>query len=81
MARNARAVKWSFGRGKNGHKGLVVRDATYVQRAGVSYVVLNSKGVYPTFAAGATDDEKKVEIAEFILSEQDILMSEHATNY
>ena len=67
MARNARAVKSSFGGGKNGHEGLVLRDATYVQRAGVSYVVPASKGAHPTFAAGATDD-KKIAIAEFILS-------------
>ena len=53
--------------GKNGHEGCVLRDATYVQRAGVSYVVPASKGAHPTFAAGATDD-KKIAIAEFILS-------------
>ena len=76
MARNARAVKSSFGGGKNGHECLVLRDATFVQRAGVSFVVPASKGAYPTFAAGATDDEKKIAIAEFIISEQDILKSE-----
>ena len=76
LARNARAVKSSFGGGKNGHEGLVLRDATFVQRAHVSFVVPASKGAYPTFVAGATDDEKKIAIAEFILSEQDILKAE-----
>ena len=76
MACNARTVKSSFGGGKNGHEGLVLRDPTYVQRAGVSFVVPASKGAYPTFAVGATDDEKKVAIAEFIVSEQDILKAE-----
>ena len=76
MARNARAVKSSFGGGKHGHEGLVLRDATYAQRAGVLFVVPASKGAYPTFAAGASEDEKKVAIAEFIVSEQDILKAE-----
>ena len=68
MTRNARAVKSLFGRGKHGHKSLVLRDATYVQRAGVSFVVPASKGAYPTFAMGASEDEKKIAIAEFIVS-------------
>ena len=76
MARTARAVKSSFGGGKNGHEGLVLRDVTFVQRASVSFVVPAFKGAYPTFAVGATDDEKKIAIAEFILSEQDILKAE-----
>ena len=66
----------SFWGGGNEHEGLVLRDATYVQRAGVSFVVLASKGTYPIFATGATKDKKKIAIAEFIVSEKDILKAE-----
>ena len=71
MTRNARVVKSSFGGGKHDHKGLVLRDATYVQLAGVLFAVSASKGAHPTITAGATDDKKKIVIAEFIQSEQD----------
>ena len=47
-----------------------------MQRAGLSYVVPAFKGACPTFAARVTVDKKKVAIAEFILSEQDIPKSE-----
>ena len=51
-----------------------------MQRAGVSFVVPASKGAYPTFAAGTTKDEKKIMIAEVIVSEQDILKAEVCGN-
>ena len=76
LARNARAIKSSFGGGKHGHEGLVLKPPTYLQRASVAFAVPASKGAYPTFAAGATEDQKKVAIAEFILSETDILKAE-----
>ena len=76
LARNARAIKSSFGGGKHGHEGLVLRPQTYLQRASVAFTVPTSKGAYPTFVGGATDDEKKVAIADFILSETDILKAE-----
>lgn len=76
LARNARAIKSSFGGGKHGHEGLVLRPQTYLQRANAAFTVPASKGAYPTFIGGATDDKKKVAIAEFILSETDILKAE-----
>ena len=62
MTCNARTAKSLFGGGKHGHEGLVLRDPAHVQRAGVSFVVSASKGVYPTFAVGATDDEKRLRL-------------------
>ena len=53
-----------------------MRDPTYTQRAVVLFVVPASKGAHPAFAMGASEDEKNIGIAEFIVSEQDILKAE-----
>ena len=52
------------------------RPLAYQQRVGVAFAVPASKGVYPTFAAGATKDQKNIAIADFIVAEKDILRAE-----
>ena len=61
-----------IGRGKCGTLGVVLEDAIFHAEAGVSWVVPTSKGAYPTFAQGGTEDEKKTAISEFIQEEMDI---------
>ena len=65
-------MKYSFGGGKYGTLGLVTGAAIFFAETGVDWIVLTSKGTYPTFAAGATEDKKKTTISDFILEETDI---------
>ena len=46
--------------------GEVYTNAKYFTEAGVNWTVPASQGAYPTFAAYATNDEKKLAISEFI---------------
>ena len=66
MARNARAVKSLFWGG---------RTDTKVSSCGTQ-PTCSARACRGTFTAGTTNDEKKVAITEFILSEQDIPKSE-----
>ena len=38
-------------------------------------------GAYPIFAAGATDDEKKIAVSQFMIDEHDILVVEAMENF
>ena len=63
---NAIAIKSTLGGKKHGHFGSVQRNAVYHKEAGQAWTIPTSGGMYPTFSVGATDEEKKREIAEFI---------------
>ena len=52
------------------------RLAVYQTEAGQAWTVPTSGGMYPTFSVGATDDEKKREVAEFINRETHIKIAE-----
>ena len=75
---NVIAIKSTFGGRKHGHLGSVQRPAVYQTEAGQAWTIPASGGVYPTFPAGATDAEKKREVAEFINRETHIKLSELA---
>ena len=63
LCRKVIAIKSSFGGGKHGHLGSVIKPAVYLTETGGTWSIPATSGVYPTFQAGATDDEKKKEIA------------------
>ena len=77
LSRNAMAIKISLCGGRRGCLSLVLPPATYFQVAGTSAVTPLSQGPYPTFPPGATEQEKKQLIAEFITTEQDLLKLEN----
>ena len=68
--RNAIAVKSTFRGGKHGHYDSLQNPA------GEPWTVPKTGGVYPTFAAGMNDAEKKREVATFILTEHNIKKAE-----
>ena len=49
---------------------------TYLIEAGEPWAVPKTGGVYPTFAAGMIDEEKKREVATFVLTEHSINKAE-----
>lgn len=79
LAQNARAIKVHFQGGKHGVMGVVLDPAVSRTMTGEDWHVPASKGKYPTFTAGATEAEKKVELAEFITVETDIKIVQVAT--
>jgi len=72
LTRNAIASKSTFGGGKHGHYGSITDPATYVIDAGVPWTVPAGGGLYPTFAAGMTDAQKKLEVARFVVEQTNI---------
>ena len=76
MFRKSIAVKSTFGGGRHGHYGSLQKTETYLIEAGKPWAVPKTGGVYPTFAAGMTDEEKRREIATFVLTEHNIKKAE-----
>ena len=74
--RNAIAIKSTFGGRKHGHLGSVQQPAVYQTEAGQAWTIPASGGMYPTFPDGATNAEKKREVAEFINREKHIKLSD-----
>ena len=72
LARNTLTAKVHFRGGQRGCLGEVYTNAKYFTEAGVNWTVPVSQGAYPTFAAYATNDEKKLAISEFIRDEHSI---------
>ena len=72
LTRNAIASKSTFGGGEHGHYGSITDPATYVIDAGVQWTVPAGGGLYPTFAAGMTDAQKKMEVARFVVEQTNI---------
>ena len=72
LGRNALAIKVPFGGGKRGCLGVVYSDAKYLAETNHAWTVPASQGTYPTFPAGATDQEKKAIISQFIQDEKGI---------
>ena len=66
LFRNVIAINSTFGGGNHGHLGSVSKPALYHTESGHNWTVSASGGVYPVFPAGATNDEKKKEVEEFI---------------
>ena len=59
---------------------MVYNATKYYAEAGEDWIVPTAIGAFPTFAAGATDDEKKIAVSEFMVSEHDILVVEAMEN-
>ena len=76
LYRNAMAIKSPFGGAQHGHLGSVMKDALYQTEAGVPWFVPLTQGLYPTFAAGATENEKRNATAIFITDEKGIKTNE-----
>ena len=76
MFRKSISVKSTFGGGKHGHYDSPQKSAAYLIEAGESWTVLKTGGVYPTFASGMTNKEKKREVAAFVLTEHTIKKAE-----
>ena len=72
LFRNAIAIKSTFGGKKHGHLGSVQQPDVYQTEAGQAWKILTSVGMYPTFSVGATNEEKKREVADFINRETHI---------
>ena len=72
LGRNALGIQVPFGGGKRGCLGLVYSGPKFLAEANVEWTVPESEGAYPTFAANATEDEKKKEISQFIEREKGI---------
>ena len=66
LFQNDIAIKSTFGRGEYGHLGSVFNMALYHTESRQNWTVPASGGVYPVFPSGATNNEKKKEVAEFI---------------
>ena len=69
-------IKSTFGGNKHGHLGSVQRPAVYHTEAGQAWKIPTSGGMYPTFSVGATNEEKKREVTEFINRETHIKIAE-----
>ena len=76
MFRNSIDVKSTFGGGRHGHYGSLQNSVTYLIEAGEPWTVPKTGGVYPTFAAGMNDAEKKREVATFMITEHNIKKAE-----
>ena len=63
---------------KQGHIRSVQQPAVYHTEAGQEWTMPTSGGMYPTFSVGATDKEKKREVAEFINRKTHIKIAELA---
>ena len=76
LFRNAITIKSTFGGKKHGQLGSVQQPAVYHTEAVQAWTIPTSGGMYPNFYVGATDKEKKREVAEFINRETHIKISE-----
>ena len=73
LIRNALKVESMFGGGKTGHLGMVLKAELFAKRNGtVPWVVPESRGMFPSFPMGLTDDDKRTIILEFIKQEEHI---------
>ena len=79
--RNALSSKSPFGGGNHGHKGACTTPITYtIETGGAAWNVPATQGVFPTFPPGATDDEKRIVIAEFVRDETGIKTADVTIN-
>ena len=79
--RNALSSKSPFGGGNHGHKGACTTPITYtIETGGAAWNVPATQGVFPTFPPGATDDEKRIVIAEFVRDEMGIKTADVTVN-
>ena len=79
--RNALSSKSPFGGGKHGHKGACTNTLTYtIETGGVAWNVPTTSSIFPIFPPGATDDEKRIIIAEFVRDETGIKAAETTIN-
>jgi hypothetical protein len=79
--RNALSSKSPFGGGKHGHKGACTNALTYtIETGGVAWTVPTTAGIFPIFPPGATDNEKRIIIAEFVRDETGIKTAETTIN-
>ena len=78
--RNALSSKSPFGGGNHGHKGACTDALTYTTESGVAWNVPATAGIFPVFPPGATNDEKRIIIAEFVRNETGIKVAEATIN-
>ena len=69
LYRNALAIESTLGGGDSGHLGVAMDGAAFTTLTGETWTVPAKQGIFPTFPTGATDDNKKRIIAEFIRDE------------
>jgi len=69
LYRNALAIESTLGGGDSGHLGVAMDGTAFTTLTGETWTVPAKQGIYPTFPTGATDDDKKRIIAEFIRDE------------
>ena len=72
LGKNALTVEVPFGGGNRGCLGIVYSTAKYLAEAQAEFIVPESEGAYPTFAANATEDDKKRTISAHIRREKGI---------
>ena len=72
LADNALTANVRFGGGKKGSLGVVYENAKFcIESGGIDWTVPEEQGAYPTFPDGASDDEKKRIISDFMLDKYD----------
>ena len=76
LFRNAIAIKSTLRGEKHGHLRSVQQTAVYHTEVGQAWTIPTSGGMYTTFSVGATNKEKKKEVAEFINRETHIKFAE-----
>ena len=69
LYRNALAIESTLGGGDSGHLGVAMDGAAFTTLTGETWSMPAKQGIFPTFPTGATDDDKKRIIAEFIRDE------------
>jgi len=70
------AIKSPFRGAQHGHLGSVMIYALYQTKASMPWYVPLTKGLYPTFPPGATENEKRNATATFIIDEKGIKTNE-----
>ena len=70
------AMKSTFRGKKHVHLGSLQRPTVYYTEARKAWTIPTSEGMYPTFSGGATNEEKKREVVEFINRETHIKIAE-----
>ena len=66
LYRNVLAIKSTLGGGYIGHLGVTIDASAFTTLTSEVWTVPPKQGIFPTFPAGANDDNKKRIIAEFI---------------
>ena len=72
LAGNSLTSKVSFGGGDSGCLGVVFNNVKFHAETGETWLVPVSQGAFPNINPGATEQEKKISISEYMIEEYDI---------